>query len=149
MTLYKDIMPYFDKFIHGYGWNLSILLPPSKIWTPKNLTIINFRHPALHCSQRAFLNSSQHSLSQQGSFGHPNPKYHPSGHPLCCWWLIWPIQNYAKNLQKCLKPWHMGTPLRVLSKSFPMNTNMTGFRWFSKFFASLCFVQKKPQQWKG
>ena len=19
--------------------------------------------------------------------------------PLCCWWLIWPIQNYAKNLK--------------------------------------------------
>ena len=32
----------------------------------------------------------------------------------------------------------MGTDLRVLSKSYPMNTNMTGFRWFSKMFASLC-----------
>ena len=29
----------------------------------------------------------------------------------------------------------MGTHLRVLSESFPMNTNMTGFRWFSKIFA--------------
>ena len=28
----------------------------------------------------------------------------------------------------------MGTHLRVLSESFPMNTNMTGFRWFSKIF---------------
>ena len=26
----------------------------------------------------------------------------------------------------------MGTYLRVLNESFPMNTNMTGFRWFSK-----------------
>ena len=26
----------------------------------------------------------------------------------------------------------MGTHLRVLSKSYPMNTNMTGFRWLSK-----------------
>ena len=26
----------------------------------------------------------------------------------------------------------MGTHLRVLSESFPMNTNMTGLRWFSK-----------------
>ena len=31
---------------------------------------------------------------------------------------------------------------RVLSESFPMNTNMTGFRWFSKYFAFLCFGQK-------
>ena len=31
-----------------------------------------------------------------------------------------------------LKPWHTGTHLRVLSKSYPMNANMTGFRWFSK-----------------
>ena len=26
----------------------------------------------------------------------------------------------------------MGTHLRVLSKSYPMNTNMTGSRWFFK-----------------
>ena len=26
----------------------------------------------------------------------------------------------------------MGTQPRVLGESFPMNTNMTGFRWFSK-----------------
>ena len=25
-----------------------------------------------------------------------------------------------------------GTSLRVLSESYPMNTNLTGFRWFSK-----------------
>ena len=30
-----------------------------------------------------------------------------------------------------------------------MNINITGFRWFSKFFASLCFGQKLPQYWKG
>ena len=45
MTLYGDIMPYFDKFIHVYGWNVSILWSPLKIWTPQNLTIANFRHP--------------------------------------------------------------------------------------------------------
>ena len=28
--------------------------------------------------------------------------------------------------------------LRVLSEIYPMNTNMTGFRWFSETFASLC-----------
>ena len=27
----------------------------------------------------------------------------------------------------------MGTHLRVLSESYLMNTNMAGFRWFSKF----------------
>ena len=45
MTLYKDIMPYFDKFIHVYGWNMSILWSPSKFWTPQNFAIANFRHP--------------------------------------------------------------------------------------------------------
>ena len=33
----------------------------------------------------------------------------------------------------------MGTHLRVLSESYPMNTNKTGFRSFSKIVASLCF----------
>ena len=27
--------------------------------------------------------------------------------------------------------------LKVLSESYPMNTNMTGFRWFSEIFVSL------------
>ena len=29
----------------------------------------------------------------------------------------------------------MGTILRVLSESYPMNTNMTGFKWFLKVSA--------------
>ena len=44
--------------------------------------------------------------------------------------------------EKWLKHWHMGTILTALSESYPMNTNMAGFRWFSKTFASLCFEQK-------
>ena len=43
------------------------------------------------------------------------------------------IQNDAKNNWK---PWHMGNHLRVLSESYLMNINMTGFRWFSNIFAS-------------
>ena len=45
MTLFNDVMPYFDEFVHVYGWNISILWSPLKIWTPKNFTIANFRHP--------------------------------------------------------------------------------------------------------
>ena len=52
------------------------------------------------------------------------------------------IQNDAKKNEKLLKPWHMGTHLRMLSESYPMNTNKTGFRWFSKIFAFLCCGQK-------
>ena len=54
--------------------------------------------------------------------------------------LILLVANLA-NTKSCikfknlLKPCHMGTYLRVLSESYPMNTNMTGFRWFSKIFA--------------
>ena len=40
----------------------------------------------------------------------------------------------------------MGTHLRVLSESYLMNTNMTGFRLFSKIVAYLCFGRKLPQQ---
>ena len=35
-----------------------------------------------------------------------------------------------------------GTNLRELSESYPMNTNMTRFRWFSKNFASFKFGRK-------
>ena len=51
-----------------------------------------------------------------------------------------PIQKDAKKPNKWQK--QMGTHLRVLDKSFPLNTNMTGFRWLSKIFASLCFGRK-------
>ena len=44
-------------------------------------------------------------------------------------------------IQKHLKPEHIGTNLRVLSKSFPMNTNMIGVKGFSKIILSLCFGQ--------
>ena len=36
----------------------------------------------------------------------------------------------------------MGTHLRVLGENYLMNTNMTGFRGFSKIFASLFFGRK-------
>ena len=45
MTLFNGSMPYFDEFIHVYGWNMSILWSPLKIWTPKNFTTAKFRHP--------------------------------------------------------------------------------------------------------
>ena len=52
---------------------------------------------------------------------------------LCrCWLINLTNTKWCKNLKKCLKPWQMGTPLRVLSKSLSMNTNRTGFRWFQK-----------------
>ena len=50
--------------------------------------------------------------------------------------------KWGKNPEKLVKPWNMGTHLRALNKSFPMNTNMTGIRWFSKIFASMCFGRK-------
>ena len=34
--------------------------------------------------------------------------------------------KWCKKPGKWLKPWQMGTHLRVLSESFPMSTNMTG-----------------------
>ena len=40
------------------------------------------------------------------------------------------------------KTLHLGTHLRVLSESYPININVIRFRWFSKFLASLCFGRK-------
>ena len=51
----------------------------------------------------------------------------------------------CKKTKICLKPWQMGTHLKVLSESFPMNTNMTGFRGFSRYLDFLCFRQKLSQ----
>ena len=58
------------------------------------------------------------------------------------YFFYWNILQNTKKQKKWLKPWHMGTHLKVLSDSYPMNTNMAGFRWFPKIFASLCFGRK-------
>ena len=39
--------------------------------------------------------------------------------------------KWCKKAEKWLKHWHIGTQLRVLSESFLMSTNMTGFGWKS------------------
>ena len=46
------------------------------------------------------------------------------------------MEKKTKNL---LKPLHVGSHLRVPGDNYPMITNMTGFRWFSKIFASLFY----------
>ena len=38
--------------------------------------------------------------------------------------------KWCKKPEKWLKPWHMGTHMRVLSEGFLMNTNLTGFWCF-------------------
>ena len=42
------------------------------------------------------------------------------------------VNQKAKKLKKWMKPWHMGTHLKVLSNSYPINTKLTGFRVFLK-----------------
>ena len=44
--------------------------------------------------------------------------------------------------EKRLKPWLTGTLLRVLSESYPMNTDMTRFRCFSK---NICLLALWPK----
>ena len=48
----------------------------------------------------------------------------------------------CKNPEKSLKPCHIGTQMRVRPEGYPMSTQMTGFRWFSKYFAFLWFGGK-------
>ena len=43
----------------------------------------------------------------------------------------------------------MGTHLRVLSESFPMSTNMTGFRLFSKIFGFFVLWRKVASALEG
>ena len=44
-----------------------------------------------------------------------------------------------KHPEKWLKLWLMGTHLRVLGKSYPMNTNMTGLEDFQQFLRPYAF----------
>ena len=57
--------------------------------------------------------------------------------------------KWCKDPEKWPKPWHMGTHLRVLGESYPMNTNMTWFRWFSKNFVLWMKVALALEELKG
>ena len=55
----------------------------------------------------------------------------------------------GKKPGKLLQPWHMGTHMIVLSKSFQMNTNMTSFRLFSKNVCVLVLWMKVTSALEG
>ena len=57
--------------------------------------------------------------------------------------------KWRKKPKKGLEPWHIGTHLRVLNESYQINTNMTGFRWFSKIFCDLVFWSKAAPALEG
>ena len=48
-------------------------------------------------------------------------------------------RKWCEKSWKWREPWHKGTQLKVLSESFPMNTNMVGFKRFLKLSALFAF----------
>ena len=117
--------------IHRYRWMLLL----SKDWNSKETLGFLAKIPGF--SQKSQLHLVKvwyltHSLSD---------------HLVCLLTLMMLVASLANTKwcnkpEKWLKPWQMGTHLRVLSESFPMNTNMTGFRWFLKIFGLVRFVRK-------
>ena len=90
MTLYKNSMAYFNKFIHVYVWNLSILwsglVPFDKIdaqqfyncqfWAPSSQSWLRpwtlFWSPTAQRRKRIFILSVSHGVSRKWvTWGHP------------------------------------------------------------------------------
>ena len=62
--------------------------------------------------------------------------------------FVLPVANIKwckKTTEKWLKPWHMGFHLKVFSDSYPINTNMTRFRWFSKILRSCALDEGRKE----
>ena len=57
-------------------------------------------------------------------------------------WLIWPNRNYAKTLKMIETLEHGYSSTQLFSESYPINTNMTMFMWFSKIFYVLVIWSK-------
>ena len=47
MILYKDIMPYFDKFIHVYGLKSEYIVGPLKNLDAQKFNNCQFRAPSV------------------------------------------------------------------------------------------------------
>ena len=106
-------------------------------WKPSKLchVSIHWRAVTEYSQMSTHLPGFQPSLWSFASFsiGQISLQQHKS-EPFGWWWLIWFIQNNEKKAEKKLKPgsWPLGTHLLVLRESFLRNTNMVGFRCFSK-----------------
>ena len=55
------------------------------------------------------------------------------------------LTKSCKKPEKWLNPMQIGTHLRVLSESYPMDTNMTGFSWFSIRIELMKTIYKKNE----
>ena len=55
----------------------------------------------------------------------------------------------CKTPEKWLKPWLMGTHLKVFNVSYPMNTNMTWFRWLFENLCTLIYLRKVVLSMEG
>ena len=91
-----------------------------------------------HCKIRGY----RDTMHERVKYIHLHPKHHSQSESRTnfrpseynCWnvtfmLLVTNLANtkWCRKPEKLLKPWHMGTHLKVLSESFPINTNMTGF----------------------
>ena len=65
--------------------------------------------------------------------------------PLYYWWLIWLIENDAKKVEKWREPRQVGTHM---SESYPIHTNMPGFKRL-KIFCALVPLTKVGSASKG
>ena len=111
-----------------------------------NMRVLGKSYP-MNTNMTGFRWHTLHLIDTNTSRYFNNRGYFEKSQPLQCWWLIWPIRNDA-NIKERLKPWHIGTCVRVLNKSYPMNTDMTGFRWFQMvlFMIAAFFTEKSKWQ---
>ena len=114
------------------------------------------RGSAEMCCYRMFMRGAGGNLSGLDFLG-PEWSVYMCGED---WETGWPINPHAaganfsntkwcKKHDKWPKPWLMGTQLRVLSQSFLMNTNMTGFRWFFKNCCVVVLCTKVSSAFEG
>ena len=61
--------------------------------------------------------------------------------PLCCWWLIWPIQNHAKNLKNDWNPGKWVLIWKYSTRAIRWIPTWQGFNVFQKSLRS-CALDK-------
>ena len=69
--------------------------------------------------------------------------------PICCLWLIWPIEYDAKNLKNDRNHIKWVLIWEYSARAIQWIRTWQGFWLLSKIFAFLCFGQKLPLHWKG
>ena len=134
----------------GKGRIVTILIPEMGLWTMKRIS-----YNIMSADLAGHLTNVESGRDSCDSFWEWYHRWRlgsqlPVSSGQCMFIKRMSYTKWCKKPEIWLKPKHMGTHLIVLSESYPMNTNIIGFRWFPKSLLPCTLGESSPalERWR-